>query len=69
MAADPRITNAVASAACDAIVDLIDAGATPKGGPGSELFSDFLERFWTYDTSPYVREKIAHGHRKRFNQN
>jgi len=27
MAADPRITNAVASAACDAIVDLIDAGA------------------------------------------
>jgi hypothetical protein len=27
MAADPRITNAVASAACDAIVDAIDGGA------------------------------------------
>src|SRR5512139_1209369 len=26
MAADPRITNAVASAACDAIVDAIDGG-------------------------------------------
>jgi hypothetical protein len=27
MAADPRLTNAVASAACDAIVDSIDGGA------------------------------------------
>lgn len=27
MAADPRITNAVASASCDAIVDAIDGGA------------------------------------------
>lgn len=27
MAADPRITNAVASAACDAVVDAIDGGA------------------------------------------
>jgi hypothetical protein len=27
MAADPRLTNAVASAACDAIVDAIDGGA------------------------------------------
>ena len=23
----------------------------------------FLERFWTYDESPYVREKLAHRHR------
>ena len=30
MAADPRITNAVASAACDAIVDAIDGG--PSAG-------------------------------------
>lgn len=35
MAADPRITNAVASAAADAIVDLIDTG-----GAGSMVFYD-----------------------------
>lgn len=40
--------------------DLIDGGVA-KGGPGSEMFTDFLTRFWTYDTSPYVREKHAHG--------
>ena len=22
-----------------------------------------MERFWTFDSSPYVREKLAHGHR------
>jgi integrase len=33
------------------------------GGPGAELFTKFLERFWTYDISPYVAEKLAHGQR------
>jgi len=33
-----------------------------KAGPGSELFTDFLSRFWDYDESPYVRDKLAHGH-------
>jgi hypothetical protein len=31
--------------------------------PAGELFPDFLERFWTYDTSTYVTEKRAHGQR------
>ena len=22
----------------------------------------FLENFWDYDSSPYVKEKLAHGH-------
>ena len=42
--------------------ELIEGGAV-KAGPGSESFAAFLERFWTYDTSPYVREKLAHGQR------
>ena len=36
-------------------------GGAVKGGPGDELLSDFLTRFWDYDCSPYVREKLAHG--------
>ena len=34
--------------------------ATLKGSPGSVLFNDFLLNFWNYDTSPYVKEKLAH---------
>ncbi len=36
--------------------------AVVKAGPGSELFTAFLSRFWDYDESPYVRDKLAHGH-------
>jgi len=39
------------------------ADGVVKAGPGSELFGDFLTRFWTFDESPYVREKLAHGQR------
>lgn len=42
--------------------ELIDGGAV-KAGPGGELFTAFLSRFWTYESSPYVREKLAHGQR------
>jgi hypothetical protein len=35
--------------------------AIVKAGPGSELFTAFLSRFWDYDESPYVRDKLAHG--------
>ena len=34
-----------------------------KGSQGSEDLIAFLDRFWTFDSSPYVREKLAHGHR------
>ena len=34
-----------------------------KASPGSEHFITFLERFWNYDGSPYVRDKLAHEHR------
>lgn len=34
-----------------------------KDNPSSELLSDFLTRFWTYETSPYVKDKHAHGQR------
>ncbi|MEI6875539.1 MAG: tyrosine-type recombinase/integrase, partial [Spirochaetota bacterium] len=36
---------------------------TTPGGLGSELFSAFLTKFWTYEESPYVAEKLAHGQR------
>lgn len=32
------------------------------GGKGSELLSDYLEKFWNFDDSPYIRDKLAHGH-------
>ena len=34
---------------------------TTPGSRGAELFTDFLTRFWTYDRSPYIAEKLAHG--------
>ncbi len=31
--------------------------------PESELLSAFLERFWNYEISPYIAERLAHGQR------
>lgn len=39
---------------------LIDVTAV-KSGQGSQDFITFLETFWNYESSPYVREKLAHG--------
>jgi len=33
-----------------------------KAGNGARIFTEFLEEFWDYHSSPYVREKKAHGH-------
>ena len=41
--------------------ELIDVAAI-KSGKGSVSFTQFLERFWDYEASPYIREKLAHGH-------
>jgi integrase len=40
---------------------LIDIAAV-KSGKGAVLFTEFLEEFWDYEASPYIREKRAHGH-------
>ena len=40
--------------------ELIDIAAV-KSGNGTVPFTEFLEEFWDYDTSPYIREKRAHG--------
>jgi integrase len=37
--------------------------AVIASGPGAELFSDFVRRFWTYEKSPYVLDKHAHEQR------
>ncbi|MDR0448786.1 MAG: site-specific integrase [Treponema sp.] len=39
---------------------LIDIAAV-KSGKGSVPFTEFLEEFWDYEVSPYIREKKAHG--------
>jgi integrase len=39
---------------------LIDTAAA-KLGRGSVPFAEFLEEFWDYEASPYIREKLAHG--------
>ncbi len=46
---------------------LTDRGAIASAtitteGPESELLTAFLERFWDYDNSEYVREKLSYGH-------
>ncbi|MDR1250020.1 MAG: tyrosine-type recombinase/integrase [Treponema sp.] len=42
--------------------ELVDFGVT-KSGPGRERFIPFLSRFWDLEQSPYLKDKIAHGHR------
>jgi integrase len=42
--------------------DLVDFGVT-KSGLGREKFIPFLSRFWDLDRSPYLKDKIAHGHK------
>ncbi len=37
--------------------------AVVKAGPGSVRVSDYLQTFWDFDNSPYIREKLAHGQR------
>jgi integrase len=39
------------------------AGPAAGAREGSAPFAEFLETFWDYNASPYVREKLAHGHR------
>ena len=34
-----------------------------KPGNGMILFTEFLEKFWDYKSSAYIREKLARGHR------
>ena len=40
--------------------NLIDIAAV-KSGKGTVSFLEFLEEFWDYKSSPYIREKLAHG--------
>ena len=41
---------------------LVDVPAV-KAGPGNADFTGYLENFWDYDSSPYVREKLAYKQR------
>ncbi|MFP4010634.1 MAG: tyrosine-type recombinase/integrase, partial [Spirochaetaceae bacterium] len=40
----------------------IESATLASDGPDTEPLIQFLERFWDYDESPYVREKLAYNH-------
>ncbi|MDR0475236.1 MAG: tyrosine-type recombinase/integrase [Treponema sp.] len=52
-----RIVSALKS------MGLIDIAAVKDTGRGAAPFIQFLETFWNYDGSPYIRDKLAHGYR------
>jgi hypothetical protein len=63
MAADlPAILRAMSIVSALRERDLVDFGVT-KSGPGREKFIPFLRRFWDLEKSPYLKDKIAHGHK------
>ncbi len=41
---------------------VIETAVIAGDGPDNDLLFPFLRRFWDYDTSPYVQDKIQHGH-------
>jgi len=42
---------------------LIDIAAVANTGRGAVNFIEFLETFWDFDESPYIRDRLAHGYR------
>ena len=42
---------------------LIEISAVTNTGRGAVPFIQFLETFWNYDKSEYIRDRLAHGHR------
>jgi len=42
---------------------LIDVAAVRNTGRGDVPFVQFLESFWDYDKSEYIRDRLAHGYR------
>jgi integrase len=42
--------------------ELVDFGVA-KAGPGKEKFIPFLLRFWDLERSPFLTDKLAHGHK------
>ena len=41
---------------------LLEIGIS-KAAPGQKALIGFLNEFWDYDNSPYIRDKVLHGHR------
>ena len=42
---------------------LIDVAAVKSTGRGAIPFAEFLESFWDYDKSEYIRDRLSHGYR------
>jgi integrase len=42
---------------------LIDIAAVKATGQGAVPFIQFLEKFWDYDHSEYIRDRLSHGYR------
>ena len=44
-------------------IGLIDIAAVKNTGLGAVPFVQFLETFWDYERSEYIKDKLSHGHR------
>ena len=44
-------------------MELIDIAAVKNTGAGAIPFIEFLEKFWDYDKSEYIKDKLAHGYK------
>lgn len=59
-----ELTKADTERIVKALVDrgAIEAATLPSSGPEAAPLLRFLTDFWNFDTSPYVKEKLAFGH-------
>jgi len=44
-------------------IGLIDVSAVKNTGRGAVLFIDFINDFWDYDKSEYIKDRLSHGYR------
>ena len=44
-------------------MELIDVSAVKNTGRGAVPFVQFLEKFWNYDESEYIQDRLSHGYR------
>ena len=44
-------------------MELVDIAAVKNTGRGSVPFIQFLEKFWDYEKSEYIRDRLSHGYR------
>jgi hypothetical protein len=61
--ADLNADDAIAIVEALEKLNLIDIAAVKNTGAGAVKFIDFLKKFWDFDESPYIQDRLAHGYR------